>query len=106
MNRIVCGLVFSRLMGCASNAPSCPHPDQTTYSCESVSAGNPGCMGGPSWSPGIPGSPADAKYHDDPDKVFPVGCEATLPECGGTHMSEARRFVCTAGTPPAWGELL
>ena len=86
----------------ACSGPTCDAPTRTIYTCEPLAAGSAGCIGGPQWGP-IGTSNTD--YQDDPEKVFPRDCAATVPDC---RNSEPRRFACFSSDGVAffWSEAL
>jgi len=86
---------------CSYPEPLCKPPAQTTYSCSPLPAGSFGCAGGPRWS-----APDGSMHQDDPDKVFPVGCRAEIPDCSPYYMGSPRGFECSSSQPPMWSELL
>lgn len=96
-------VVVVALVACSSPEPTCKLPAQTTYTCQplSGSAGPVDCIGGPTWSAGH--AATDAPHQDDPDKVFPAQCTASIPDCSPYYMGMPRAFLCQRGV---WGELL
>lgn len=78
-------VAFGFLIACASE-DECPAPDKPTYSCEPITSGVGGCIGGCYQS----GGPAAA----DPDKVFPVGCVTTLTFCPPLFRYEPQKCTC------------
>ncbi len=82
-------------LGCSDDGGSihCVPPPTIEYSCEPITDSTYGCMGGPVWLSHYTG-PA---HYEDPDKVFPVGCVATLPECPCCWPTP-RSVTCLAGT--------
>ena len=76
----------------ASCGDRCELPERTRYTCKPLPAGSAGCVGGPVWIE----RDGDEKHHDDPDKTFPNGCRAEVPECSGFYEG-GRRFECTSG---------
>lgn len=77
----------------------CDVDEGTTYSCEPLPVGSPGCVGGPRWmEDGV-------MYHDAPETVFPVGCHARVPSCSaddGKRTFECFQFEAQTFV---WGEL-
>ncbi len=84
-----------------SQHPLCTPPARTTYSCEPLPAGSPGCIGGPEWRP--LGSVDDPIRQDDLDLIFPDQCKAEIPDCSPFYQGSPRAFECFNGS---WGELL
>jgi hypothetical protein len=95
-------LLLVLAVGCSSSDGACNAPSQTTYKCHPLPAGASGCVGGPSWHSDYD----QAEHHDDPDKVFPVDCQAVIPECDPLYPGSARTFTCDGGEPNGWSELL
>ena len=89
--------------GCNDAVPQCKGaPLETQYTCPSPPT-DAGCVGGPTcFAP-----------QADPKIDFPVGCEATLPQCGLYHEpitctctpngsgSSAPIWICHDGVEPA-----
>jgi hypothetical protein len=101
--RLAAVVVVFALASCDSS--ECKAPEHTTYNCEPVPAGTPGCIGGPIWMSNQ--SSGGATHQDDPDKVFPAGCFAEIPDCSPYYANSARTFKCDADVSGGqWGELL
>lgn len=88
--------------GCIDSHDSlCTPPAHTTYSCEPLPAGSPGCVGGPQWRP--LGSKDGELRQDDLELTFPDQCRAEIPDCSPYYQGSPRAFECFNGQ---WGELL
>lgn len=82
-------------VGCEEdNGFQCEAPETTQYSCEPIPADSYGCIGGPVWRSRYTGP----EHREEPDKVFPVGCRVTIPECGCCYTS-GRGFECHGEYP-------
>ncbi len=85
--------------GCRKDADQCDPPATTTYACAPAPTGSDGCTGGPGFG---------ATTAPDPDKTFPIGCTASLPQCAGAYPSEVQTCSCErvgaadAGLKPTW----
>jgi hypothetical protein len=95
---VIAGLLFASAY--CSN-PVCAPPATTTYSCEAITAGSNGCVGGP------PAGPSAGAPSLDTDKTFPVGCVAQVPYCVPAYPSEVQICTCldasgSGGTAPGW----
>lgn len=89
----------------SSACSECEVPSTTQYNCQPVAEGSAGCQGGPIWHPG----PSDAgkPQQDDPELIFPFGCQAQIPDCSGYYKGSLRTFTCSVGQSGGiWGEAL
>lgn len=83
------GIVLWLLAASAGCALLCDDDsERPTYSCEPLPPGSAGCLGGP--------------LGDARDRVFPIGCSATVKSCSSDNG--VRSFSCFPNG--GWGELL
>lgn len=70
----------------------CDAPEESTYLCNPLPAGSPGCVGGP--------------LRDAPEQIFPGKCVAEIPSCDSDDG--VRSFSCYELMPSMfiWGEHL
>ena len=88
-------MVLVLAFACSSEKPLCQPPPHTTYTCDPLPPGSPGCLGGPEWRSDY--GPADAALQqDDPDKVFPRDCIARIPDCSPFYKGSPREYVCSS----------
>ena len=83
---------------------TCDAPDNTIYACQPLPADStdPGCQGGP---------PAlyTTSPTPNPDKVYPVGCAATLPQSNAAYGNSVVKCFCQlspgsdGAAAPGWG---
>jgi len=96
-------LIASIVVGGCTGDNACEHTDRTAYSCEPLPAGSAGCIGGPTWRPEY--ALEGPLCHADVDKVFPVGCRATIAE--SSRFGSNRTFECMVDADIGeWKELL
>jgi hypothetical protein len=87
--------VLALLLTACSDDDFCNKQSELNYSCLPVAASASTCTGGPL----LRVDPNNVEVVADPDKSFPVGCEATFATC-----DQFRSCTCTqAGSAtPAW----
>jgi hypothetical protein len=82
---LVC-LIFgaSLVLVSACDMSKCNAPAHTTYDCAPSSTDVGGCQGGPPFN--------GTTY--DPDKHFPLNCQASLPFCGSHYPDDVQTCNC------------
>ncbi len=74
--------------------PSCVPPSTTIYSCEPISAGD-GCVGEAHLQTDGAGGASGS-----PDRIFPVGCNASLPFCSPWYPNVVQTCSCQVTSEP------